>query len=157
MLRERFWRGLRLLSSRNALRHKFDVGVSYDELLVCAREVEEESGDSLSQSSKSSSSSKPAKKATVSSAQFTDSSLASQLKDIQDRLSALERKLSSKSPGQSQGQRGKGRGRGHGDRQQFQHKKPPAREDKKPTCYECGKEGHFRNKCPDLKHDLKGE
>jgi hypothetical protein len=147
MLRERFWRGLRTHSLRNALRHRFDANASYEELLVCAREVEEESGDSSSQSSKSS---KSSKKASVASAQISDSSLAAltkQLKDIQDRLAALE-KL-------SQGRRGKGRGRGSGCQQQSQEKKPQSQGDKKPTCYECGKEGHYRNKCPDLKTDLK--
>ena len=43
MLRSRFWHGLSDLKIKNALRHKFDNGDSFQELLTSARSVEHES------------------------------------------------------------------------------------------------------------------
>lgn len=151
MLRERFWRGLRTETAKNALRHRVDSGATYEQLLVCAREVESEMGEpSSSKSSKSST--QPSKKATAASAQATEPSLASQLEDIKARLIALEKRL----PPNSKSQSKKPTGRGNGDRGQQQSQ---AKSGKKPTCYECGVEGHYRNKCPKLSGNkqVKGE
>lgn len=42
MLRERFWRGLKSYHLKSALRHQFDTGKNYAQLLVAAREIESE-------------------------------------------------------------------------------------------------------------------
>ena len=169
MLRGRFWRGLKP-ESRNALRHKVDSGASYEQLLVFAREVESESCESSATgTSRTEKSAKSSKKAAIASAQLTDpSSLASQLQDLQARLIAIEKRLppASGSQPRQQGGRGRGRGRGNGRSQAQGQEKSQASEDKKTSsgkkkliCYECGEEGHYRNRCPTLagKTQVKGE
>ena len=42
MLRTKFYSGLRLSVMRNALRHSFDGGATYEDLLVAARVAERE-------------------------------------------------------------------------------------------------------------------
>ena len=143
MLRERFWRGLRSLTERNALRHRFDTGATYEELLVCAREVESETPKPSSNPS----SSKPPKKAQVSQAQSSDDKISSTLSDILARLTALEKTMQpqaskdSKQPFKKKSHQQDKKTSGQGE----------TSTDKKVFCFKCKKEGHYRNKCPDLK------
>jgi len=52
MLRSRFWHGLSDLKIKNALRHRFDNGESFQELMTSARSVEHESTRVLSSEAK---------------------------------------------------------------------------------------------------------
>ena len=150
MLRERFWRGLNNDSVRNALRHRFDAGATYEELLVCAREVEAESPTTPSSSS-SDKSSKSSKKAQVSQAQASDNNVSSQLADILARVIALEQKMqnpTSKHPKHTHSQN-KGKTQQKGKSGNSQPKDSTT--EKKITCFNCKKDGHYRSSCPDLK------
>ena len=150
MLRERFWRGLRADSIRNSLRYKFDSGAHYEDLLVCAREMESENKTDPSKANKATHKSRKSSIASLqstdssSSGKSTDSSLSSKIDEILARLTVLENKISKSSSSKSQNPKG-----GKKSVANFQEKeKGQVKEVKKLICYNCGEEGHFRNKCP---------
>ena len=142
MLREKFWRGLRSETVRNALRHRFDGGLTYDELLVYAREVEKEVP-------MKSNASKAATKTKMSALQTAEPSLSSQLADILKRLCSLEQQLPAKKESISRNQQGTGTQR----KRNWSRRKPQDKRytsSKKPGCFKCGKEDHFKKDCPHL-------
>ena len=150
MLRERFWKGIKSSSIRGSLRHRLDGGATYEELLVAAREVEAENHESPKRTEHKP---KSTKKATVSVAQTSNTDISSMLGEILRRVTALEERIpgDSKKPKQAKNKSGDGGKRYH----KRHHKKdssndassaPPV----KYTCFKCGKEGHFQDKCPNL-------
>ncbi len=127
MLRSKFYSGLRCGVLRNSLRHRYDAGATYEELLMAARvaELEEDS-------EKKKATAKVNQATTVDSqtAKKLDKVLAA-LEDVQKRLEKLEvDKTQPTASGQPQGQ-------AKGYPRQFNG-----------NCYKCGKFGHPKFKCP---------
>ena len=120
MLRTKFYSGLRLSVMRNALRHSFDGGATYEDLLVAARVAERE--HELENAS-----------ARVNQATAIDSGLAkkmdqvlSSLEKVQTRLDKLESRQNS------------------ADRLQPR----PSHRPFTGICYLCNREGHPKARCP---------
>ena len=129
MLRSKFYSGLRSGILRNALRHRYDAGSTYEELLMAARvaELEEDTEKKTAKSNQAT---------TVDSqtSKKLDQVLAA-LEDVQKRLSKLEDdKKQPTASGSSQPQ-----GQPKWDSQKFKFKG---------NCYKCGKYGHPKAKCP---------
>ena len=178
MLRERFWRGLKSDIHRNALRHKFDSGCHYDELLVVAREIELESGAANQKEKQQKTSNSKAKVGAQTAVKPGKKNMQATLDDILARLTALETRLppaaqQGKTPssagrgravlGRAIGNRGRGqsgskRGRGQATQGFTDSQKtstPRSRigntvgtSDTFGKCFNCGESGHFRSSCP---------
>lgn len=130
MLKSRFFYGLHNCNIKNAIRHRFTT-VGYEDLLVSAREAEDEG--------------KPDK--AISKPQVTSDPLASQLKEIQQQLKEISTKMveydrrlgSQKRP----------------DRiKTFNADTTPTTNKREVKCYYCRQPGHTKRECPKL---LKGK
>lgn len=119
MLRTKFYTGLRPGLLKNALRHNFDGGASYDELLVLGRaaELEEESEK---------------KTAKVHQASAVDAATASKLDKVLAALEAVEQRLTKVEDSQ----------------RKMAESKPQERRPFVGKCYRCGQEGHPKFRCP---------
>lgn len=129
MLHSKFYSGLRSGILRNALRHKYDAGDSFEDLLMAARvaELEEQSEKKTT--------------AKVHQATAVDSDMTKKLDqvlagpdEVRKRLDKLEQDKKTSPSGPSQGESG-------GQNQQ----KPNTFRGK---CYKCGEPGHPKWRCP---------
>lgn len=128
MLRTKFYSGLRPGALRNALRHTFDGGASYEELLVAARVAElEEDQDK-----------KAAKVQQVSAA---ETSVASKLDKVLAELGAMNQRLQKVEEAQKK----------TSNPQQGQSEQKGPKGPKRPftgKCFNCGQMGHPKFRCP---------
>lgn len=118
MLRTKFYTGLRPGLLKNALRHNFDSGAQYEQLLVLARAAElEEEGDK--------------KTAKVHQASAVDASTAGKLDKVLAALQAVEERLCKVEETQKRMATSK-----------------PQQRPFVGKCYKCGQEGHPKFRCP---------
>ena len=141
MIRSKFYSGLRAGTLKSALRHKFDSGASYGELLMSAQVVE------LEETTEKKASAKANQAVAVDSqlAKKLDKVLAS-LDDVQKRLARLEGQEPRGAGSQAnQGNQGQGQGsQGQGNRGKQPFQPRPFRG----NCYKCGQFGHPQFRCP---------
>lgn len=142
MLRGKFWSGLASDHVKSATRHKFDGGVSFEELLKAARSIEMEHENKdltalpTSQLHATNDTSKKLEE------------ILKQLRSLDGRIQKLERTQScSKQPGSASG--------GAGSSQDRQKSQLPGNSSRnRPVlsstirCYHCGEIGHKRPECP---------
>lgn len=130
MLKSKFFQGLSQEHIKQAIRHKLDAS-SYDELLVSARQAEEEHG---------------LKSKVVSKPQIVDSTqkkleeIQTTLKSLSTKVDQLDRKVNSsrKQPDRS------------ASTQPQDSTSPPVERSSNFTCYYCKKPGHIKRNCVKL-------
>ena len=123
MLRTKFWSGLTSPTIKSSLRHKFDGGNNFEDLLLAARTVEHERVTSGAIASK-----KDKAKAKIM-LQQPKSEVDKKLDHLIQQMKAFETRLN-------------GLEGGHEPRQGV------AQSSKDGCCYECGSIDHYRNDCP---------
>ncbi len=137
MLRSKFWSGLSSPDVRNASRHKFDSGESYEGLVMYVRSLQFEVRPTENLKSKKSvvhqiTSEETNKKIDQLCASFKD--LKEDLRDIRDRVKSLESEKKSSSQEASQ-------------IEIEARPKPKYRKKLSVLCKRCGRRGHKQEKC----------
>lgn len=131
MLRTKFWSGLKTSSLKNAIRHKFDGGSTYEQLLVAARVAELETSSQAVKPSKVQQVTPDKSADIIKMLENLQLELNSEMKGIKQRLTQIES------------------ARAHGGASKESSKK----HDNVPftgKCHHCHKVGHKRPDCPVL-------
>lgn len=123
MLRSKFYSGLRAGTLRNALRHKFDSGETYNQLLMSARVAELEETTEKKATAK------------VNQAVAVDSQLAKKLDKVLASLDDMQKRMEKLEGMKTSGAGGQG-------------KQPFKPREFRGNCFNCGQYGHPQYKCP---------
>ena len=135
MLRNKFWAGLNDDRIKNAIRHGFDAGESFQQLVTAARIVEHER--SVQQSENSSSSAAKSEQSTIKKAKLQSQVAQSQSPNLESKLDSLVKTMREMNARLSQLEKSRG---------------PKSDKPKSPSvCFYCKQEGHFIRDCEKLK------
>ena len=138
MLRTKFWSGIHNIGVKNAIRHRFDAGESFQQLLIAARAVEYEALQNVAvQSSTPVSSTKSSGKVNVQSSSTPDDTkfekLLKKMEEMTERLKKLETKQTDVN-------------RGASSRSRSSANRPTSGIE----CFYCRQKGHFIRDCVKL-------
>ena len=126
MLKSRFFYGLHNEAVKNAIRHRFELG-TYEELLVLAREAEDEG--------------KSAKAIQISKPQTVDP-FATHLKEIQEQLKKMQSKMDDYDKHLYRSQK-----KGPNFNNNNKDSQAAKSENKDFKCFYCCKSGHVKKNC----------
>lgn len=145
LLRTKFFYGLSNTEIKEAIRHKFDQGQTFDQLFVAARAIESEK--SGGPSNYPASGTKPVKRPVVSQQADTSNK---KLEDILTELKSVSKRLTALETREQQGHRSRSQTNeksGKTSKPEEVKKMPTGSNRAKFFCGQCGRRGHTKDRC----------